>query len=142
MRVFDENGEEQMVRALGQVPMFDQLKSDVLSAYDLLEQETLTTEKVFEGTYRILAPSPYVTWQQRYSKADRRETLLEMTVPAVRWLQTIYPTSVAVLIQCATIPPKKSLLWHIDSYLYHSISHKVHFPIVSIQTHVSLKFLG
>lgn len=130
MRVH-ENGEELYVKPLGEVPGFDQLKSSIESTFNLLDPSTITDEEVFAGTHRIVAPNPFATWDQKHTVLERKVELVKITEPLVAWLKTIYPTCTPVLIQCATLPVKAKLLWHIDSYLYQSVSHKVHVPIIT-----------
>ena len=130
MRIFDSN-QELYVKPLGPVPGFEGLRSSVVSTFDLLDPKTITDEEVFAGTHRIVASNPYASWDQQHSKATRKSELLVITDPIVSWLKTVYPTCTPVLIQCATLPVKAKLLWHVDCYLYQSVSHKVHIPIVT-----------
>lgn len=130
MRII-ENSAELSIRKLGQVPGFEVLKDQITTSFDLLDRSTLTTEKVFFGTHRLVAANPLAEDIQRYSTADRTTELLDLATPTIEWLKTIYKQHVPILVQCATIPVGAKLLWHIDSYLYQSVSHKVHIPIVT-----------
>jgi hypothetical protein len=127
MRVF-EGRVELTAKHLGLCPEFQKLQAAV-TAMDLLSPDTITNENVFAGTHRLTASNPYAPLQQKHSVSERSAVLADLVQPQIQFLQRIYSGHVPVLIQCATLPPGAELLWHIDSYLYQSVSHKVHFVI-------------
>jgi hypothetical protein len=129
MRVF-EGRVELTAKLLGRCPGFEVLKAGIMSM-DLLSPDTITNENVFAGTHRLTAGNPYAPTQQKHSNIERSAELTRLTQPQVQFLERVYPGHVPVLIQCATLPVGAELLWHIDSYLYQNVSHKVHFAIAT-----------
>ena len=132
MRLTEQNV-ELPYRKLGPVFGGDELVAAVTRTFDLLSPDTLVSERVFASTHRLVAENSYVPryteGPQRYSSSTRSKELFDLVQPQIEWLKTVYPTARPFVIQCATLPPGKKLLWHIDCYLYQSLSHKVHIPI-------------
>lgn len=127
MRIF--KGTAQLnVRPLGACPNFNMLKAKTL-LLDLQSDATITNEKVFAGTHRLTATNKFAPKDQKHSSSARSDELFSIVKTQVSYLQQIYPGTIPVLIQCATIPPNTELLWHVDSYLYQNVSHKIHIPI-------------
>jgi hypothetical protein len=122
-------------RLLPPPPGIDHLVSTLTSDFNLLSEDTRTTEKVFFGTHRLLAVSPdverFIASEQRYVSGVRFGGLYNLVKPQIEWLCQLFPSSRPFIVQCATLPVGKELLWHMDTYVYQSLSHKVHFPIIT-----------
>lgn len=135
MRVQNRHGREVGYKVLGKVPSIESLMSAASAEFDFLSQETLTTEKVFADTHRLMAMNEsiakYVTENQKYVLGPRSLELFMMVQTQLDWLCSLYPTSRPFIVQCATLPCNKTLLWHIDSYIYQSLSHKIHIPLIT-----------
>ncbi len=117
------------------VPGSAELVERLTATYQLESPDTLTTEKVFYNTHRMVAVDQtatlYTDAAQRYVTGSRRQELFDLLQPQLQWLQALYPSARPFIVQVATIPPGKELLWHIDSYIYQSLSHKVHIPVIT-----------
>lgn len=129
-----ENGAPVPLKMLGTVPQFDELHKQITSRFQL-DETSLVLEKVFMGTHRITAVDAsakrYVDAPVHHTIIGREQQLFDVLEPQLIWLKRLFPTAKPLLIQVASIPPGKQLLWHIDSYIYQSLSHKVHLPIIS-----------
>jgi len=134
MKVYQQNREVPF-RQLDGVPGVEELASTVRGAFDLLSPQALVSEKVFIGTHRLIAMNPsikmYSVDTHNATYGNRAQELLDIVEPQVEWLRGFYPTACPLLVQVATLPPQATLLWHIDSYIYQSLSHKVHIPIIT-----------
>lgn len=133
MRLF-ENGKEILVRDLGEVPMIDELVQTITGTFDLMDESTRTDERVFFNTFRLVGANRFAKTPQKYASGERKEELNRIAQPAADWLQTVFPECTPVLVQVATLPENAELLWHVDCYLYQSVSHKIHIPILSNPT--------
>jgi hypothetical protein len=129
MRVYRVNS-ELALQCLGNVDI-SSIREEIFRHFNPEDIKFMTSEYVFGNTYRIVGELGYYGEPQKYSTADRSLELTEICKPLVDWLNKIYPDHIPVLIQCATVPPKTSLKWHMDTYQYQNVSHKVHFPIVT-----------
>jgi hypothetical protein len=133
MRTFDEAGKETLVRELGPVPNIKDVVTKITRTFNLEDEMTRTSERVFLNTFRLVAQNDamqkYFGTPQKHVVAPRKKALTIIAQPTVDWLQTLYPDCTPVLVQVATLPVGAELLWHVDCYLYQSRSHKVHIPI-------------
>lgn len=129
MRVF-EDGIELHSKCLGLVDIAP-IVSQITSLFDLTDSEFETIEPIFRNSYRIVGKNSFFTKPQLYSKADRKQELVDIVQPLMVWLAGIYPNHIPVLIQCATLPVGNKLGWHVDTYMYQNVSHKIHFPLIS-----------
>lgn len=129
MRTFDSTGKETLLNRLGAVPNIDSLVEQITSEFNLQDTATLTTEKVFFNTFRLVADGEYFKAEPHQRLTPRRQALAAIGAPVLEWLKPMYPTARPVLMQIATLPAGATLLWHVDCYLYQSQSHKIHIPI-------------
>lgn len=130
MRLFDESGKEVQLQILGEVDVTSVAEA-IFAEFDPLAQQYETSEYVFANTFRICGANEFYDAPQKYSEADREERLNQIVQPFVEFLKEKLPNHTAVLMQCAAIPPKTSLKFHVDTYVYQSVSHKCHFPILT-----------
>lgn len=128
MRTFDEKGKETLLNELGEIDALETTKV-VLSAFNIQDPRTLTSEKVFYNTHRLVADSHFFKAPEQQSLFNDRLNLTKITAPVVEFLTPKFPNCTPVLVQIATLPPHTELLYHVDCYLYQNESHKVHVPL-------------
>jgi hypothetical protein len=109
---------------------FTNFKNNILSKYDVEHEKYITEELVFNKSKRIVGKTPYFkTTEQLYSKLDFDYELLNICEPIVAEVNKFIVNSAPVLIQIATLSPNQTLYWHIDTFLYHQFSNKIHLPV-------------
>lgn len=130
MRLFDESGKEVQLQILGEVDV-TQVAEAIFTEFDPLAKQYETSEYVFANTFRICGANEFYDAPQKYSDADREERLNVIVQPFIDFLKQKLPNHTPVLMQCAAIPPRTSLKFHVDTYMYQSVSLKCHFPILT-----------
>lgn len=130
MRLFDKSGKEIQLQILGEVDV-TAVAEAIFAEFDPLAKQYETSEYVFANTFRICGANEFYDAPQKYSEAEREERLNEILQPLVEFLKQKLPDHTPVLMQCAAIPPHTSLKFHVDTYVYQSVSYKCHFPILT-----------
>lgn len=132
MRIITTDGKPLSTRG---ILTFDHAQlAERLLALNPARPETLTTEEVFRGSHRLVGTCKFIpsSSAQRFSLENRSSELAEIASPYIQLLKQHFPGHEAVMIQCATLPPGIELKWHVDPFMYHSLSHKIHFPVITV----------
>jgi len=112
--------------------VLDSIRTSILKSYNLSDPIYSTKEPVFYDTRRVVADSKYNPLDnQLFTNLEFDQKLSEICSPIVDQIQQVLPGHVPVITQLATILPQQKLLWHVDVFLYHQFSNKLHIPIVT-----------